>query len=364
MLDLVGVGLSKQERDLLLRPHVGGVIFFARNFASRQQITALSAEITELRPDLLLAVDQEGGRVQRLREGYSLLPPMQALGDFYWRDEEAGGDLLHEAGWLMAVEVIASGIDFSFAPVLDLDRDHCSVIADRAFADEPALAVQAIQCFIDGMHEAGMAATGKHFPGHGGVLADSHLETPMDPRDMAALRCHDLQPFKQLASSLQGIMPAHIVFPNIDDQAVGFSDYWLQEILRGDLAFEGVIFSDDLSMKGADVAGGYPQKARLALAAGCDMVLVCNNPGGALEVLEFLETQAETLSGTQPATQINSADLGSTTEEGAEKKPGAVALSTMKAKRTWSWSELEQSARRQRVIDDLKPFNIGRSVLK
>lgn len=335
MLDLIGTELSNEERDLLLRPGVGGVIFFTRNFTSRDQITALSAEINALRPALLLAVDQEGGRVQRLREGYSLLPPMQVLGDWYRRDEEEGGQLLHDCGWLMAAEVIASGIDFSFAPVLDLDRDHCQVIANRAFGDEPVLASRAIQCFIDGMHEAGMAATGKHFPGHGGVVGDSHLETPVAPWDLETLREHDLQPFKLLASSLQAVMPAHIVFPNVDDQAVGFSTFWLQEILRKELDFRGVIFSDDLSMKGADLAGGYQQKAALALAAGCDMVLVCNNREGALSVLEFLEAR-ETNHGVSELAMNN--------------------LSAMKARGRWTWSELETSARRQRIIETLKPM--------
>ncbi len=333
MLDLDGTELSKDERDLLLRPAVGGVIFFARNFVSRDQITNLSAEIHALRPTLLLAVDQEGGRVQRLREGYSLIPPMQVLGDLYRRDEDGGSQLLHDCGWLMAAEVIASGIDFSFAPVLDLDRDRCQVIANRAFADEPALAIRAIQHFIDGMHEAGMAATGKHFPGHGGVVGDSHLETPVDSRNLEALREHDLQPFKALAPSLQAVMPAHIVFSNVDAQTVGFSGFWLQEILRKELGFQGLIFSDDLSMKGADVAGGYQRKADLALAAGCDMVLVCNNRGGALSVLEFLE-----------ARRVHGDIPPSTTD----------IFCGMKPRRSWAWSELEGSARRQGIIESLK----------
>lgn len=327
MLDLMGIELSDEERDLLLRPEVGGVIFFARNIVSRQQITDLATEIAELRPSLLLAVDQEGGRVQRLKEGYSRLPPMQVLGDYYLREEVAGSQLLHDVGWLMAVEVIASGMDFSFAPVLDLDRNRCGVISDRSFGDDPGRASAAIQFFIDGMHEAGMAATGKHFPGHGGVVGDSHLETPCDKRDLASLRKHDLQPFKMLAPSLQGMMPAHIIFPNISAQAVGFSPYWLQEILRTELGFEGVIFSDDLSMKGADVAGTYQQKAATALAAGCDMVLVCNNREGALSVLDFL----------------------SSSEPGMNGKP----LANMKAQRAWTWTALERSARRQSLIDTL-----------
>ncbi len=328
MLDLDGTVLSNEERELLLRPEVGGVIFFTRNFESRQQISELTAAVTELRPTLLLAVDQEGGRVQRLREGYSLLPPMQALGDFYREDEIAGSQLLRDTGWLMAAEIIASGLDFSFAPVLDLDRNHCAVIADRSFGNEPELAFRAIKLFIDGMHEAGMAATGKHFPGHGGVVGDSHLQTPEDSRSIDVLRDHDLRPFELLASSLQAMMPAHIVFSAIDDQAVGFSHYWLQDVLRCELGFRGVIFSDDLSMKGADLIGGYRQKAAAALAAGCDMVLVCNNRAGALAVLDYLAEQgpAEGLSG----------------------------LSAMKATRSWSWSALARDARHEDTVDRLR----------
>ncbi|RLA47557.1 MAG: beta-N-acetylhexosaminidase [Gammaproteobacteria bacterium] len=327
MLDLVGAELSSEERHLLLRPEVGGVIFFARNFLSRQQLAGLTAEISELRPELLLAVDQEGGRVQRMREGYSSLPAMQVLGDFYKKDEIAGSRLLRDTGWLMATEVIASGLDFSFAPVLDLDRTHCQVIGDRSFGDDPRLVSQAIKFFIEGMHEAGMAATGKHFPGHGGVPGDSHLETPCDKRDLPTLRDHDLQPFKILAPHLQAIMPAHIVFSNVDEQAVGFSRFWLQEVLRGELGFQGVVFSDDLSMKGADMVGGFKEKAAAALTAGCDMVLVCNNRAGALEVVNDL------------ALQDHSADR--------------VDLSTMKAKSVWTWATLEQNDRREATVDFL-----------
>ncbi len=326
MLDLSGTELSSEERELLLEPAVGGVIFFARNFTSRAQFCELTAAVDELRPALLLAVDQEGGRVQRLREGYTRLPAMQQLGDLYRKDAAAGSRLLHEVGWLMAAEVIASGLDFSFAPVLDLDRSHCAVIADRAFSDEPQRAVRAIGHFIDGMHDAGMAATGKHFPGHGGVSADSHLETPRDSRDLKVLREHDLLPFQALAPRLQGIMPAHIVFPSIDKEAVGFSRFWLQDVLRAELNYSGVIFSDDLSMKGADVAGSYAQKAAAALAAGCDMILVCNNRAGAREVLDFLATH-------HPLEPCR--------------------LATMHAQRGWTWQELEQSSRRQAVIDVL-----------
>ena len=288
MLDLEGLVLTPDEEHFLRHPGVGGVIFFSRNFSSRKQMMELVAQIRDIRPELLLCVDQEGGRVQRFREGFTRIPPMQILGDLL-----PGGDalqLLRDTGWLMASELLASGIDFSFAPVLDVDREGCEVIADRSFSDDPICLVQAAGAFIAGMHEAGMAATGKHFPGHGGVRADSHLETPYDQRSLQALRDRDLRPFVELSNTLDAVMPAHIVFPNIDDNAVGFSRFWLQTVLRDELQFEGVIFSDDLSMKGADIAGSYAQKADSALQAGCDMVLVCNSRPGALEVLDFLES--------------------------------------------------------------------------
>ncbi len=300
MLDLDGLTLTTDEVALIQNPWVGGVIFFARNFENREQIMGLVGEIRVLRPQLLLCVDQEGGRVQRFREGFSRLPPMQLLGDRLCEGEADAEALLQDTGWLMASELLACGIDFSFAPVLDVDRTQCEVIADRSFSDTPEQAIHAARAFIKGMHEAGMAATGKHFPGHGGVRADSHLETPYDNRSLEALRSRDLLPFIHLSSEMDAVMPAHIIFPSIDSDAVGFSRFWLQTILRNELQFDGVIFSDDLSMKGADVAGSYADKARCALQAGCDMVLVCNNRQGAREVLDYLE-----LSGVEPSSRLS-----------------------------------------------------------
>lgn len=280
---------------------------------------ALTAEVSALRPELLLAIDQEGGRVQRLREGYTILPPMQRLGTLFTEDSSRGTELLHNTGWLLAVEMIASGLDFSFAPVLDLDSSHCEVIANRSFSLDPTIASAAAGFFIEGMAEAGMAATGKHFPGHGGVTADSHLEIPYDLRSLEQLQARDLLPFKALSRKLQGIMPAHIVFPEVDSKAVGFSSYWLQKILRGQLTFDGVIFSDDLSMKGADQLGTYAEKAEAALGAGCDMVLVCNNRQGALAVLDFLQGSAERVS--------------------------SPRLPSMKSQKQWQWTELVKDSR-------------------
>jgi beta-N-acetylhexosaminidase len=292
MLDLAGTELTAEERKLLQSPQVGGVILFARNISCREQVTALNAQIRQASDSLLIAVDQEGGRVQRLRDGFTALPPMQVLGDTVTQNLHTGLQLVRDTGWLMASEVLACGFDISFAPVLDVDRDTSSIIGDRAFADQPETVTTLAQAFIEGMHEAGMAATGKHFPGHGGIVADSHLEAPVDNRSWQQLLERDLQPFAALAKVLNGVMPAHITFPAIDAHSVGFSAFWLQQVLRQQLGFEGVIFSDDLSMKGADVAGSYTDKAQQALDAGCDMILVCNCPEGALEVLNMMERQS------------------------------------------------------------------------
>ncbi|MGV6806961.1 MAG: beta-N-acetylhexosaminidase [bacterium] len=293
MLDLEGCALDDDEIRLIASPMVGGIIFFARNFESAEQISRLVSDIRDVRPELLICVDQEGGRVQRFKEGFTRLPPMQVLGDLFDESDDDAAAITRDTGWLMASELIACGLDFSFAPVLDVDRSTCEVIANRSFGDSPERVIKAAGQFIAGMAEAGMAATGKHFPGHGGVTVDSHLATPYDQRDLAAIQARDMRPFKTLAAELRGIMPAHMVLPNIDDHSVGFSRYWLQEVLRGELNFQGVIFSDDLSMKGADVVGGYTDKARAALEAGCDMILVCNNREGALKVLQFLEQAQE-----------------------------------------------------------------------
>ncbi len=327
MLDLAGTALAEDEVELLQNPQVGGVILFARNVESRQQVEALVAQIRAVAPHLLIAVDQEGGRVQRFRDDFSPLPAMQKLGDLTARDREAGLALCRDSGWLMASEVIACGLDISFAPVLDVDRDTSSIIGDRAFSDQPQRVIDTAAAFIEGMNEAGMAATGKHFPGHGGIFADSHLEAPLDQRDWQQLWEHDLRPFVALCPVLGGIMPAHITFPAIDPDSVGFSNFWLREILRDKLGFNGVIFSDDLTMKGADVAGGYQRKAELALQAGCDMILVCNDRSGALEVLDYMT---------------------------AEKISGSERIAAMHRTKSIAWLELENDARRVDTIARLK----------
>lgn len=290
MIDLPGIELTDADRARLLHPATGGVILFSRNFASPQQVYRLVREIHELRsPHLLIAVDQEGGRVQRFREGFTRLPPAAAFACRCGDDLRAARHAAHELGWLMAAELRAVGVDFSFAPVLDLDLGLSSVIGDRAFSASPDVVSQLAGAWMLGAREAGMVSVGKHFPGHGGVVADSHLDLPIDGRRIDDLLEQDLQPFTRLIDNgLEGIMPAHVIYAACDAEPAGFSHFWLQEILRGRLHFQGVIFSDDLSMAAAEHAGCYAGRARAALAAGCDMVLVCNNPDGAQEVLDEL----------------------------------------------------------------------------
>ncbi len=290
MADLEGLALSDTERRRLLHPQCGGVILFARNYESPEQLRALVAEIHALRqPRLIVAVDQEGGRVQRFREGFQSLPPLGRLGDLYDRDEPRAIELSETLGWLMAAELRHYGIDISFAPVLDLGHSHSSVIGDRAFHLRPDAIARLGNAWIRGMTRAGMEAVGKHFPGHGSVRGDSHHELPFDRRELATIERHDLVPFRRvIRTHLAGIMMAHVIYERVDARPAGYSPVWIRQILRGDLGFEGAVFSDDLSMSGAQSVGGYPERARAALDAGCDMLLVCNNPDGADEVLEAL----------------------------------------------------------------------------
>ncbi|MGJ7457365.1 beta-N-acetylhexosaminidase [Halomonas sp. RA08-2] len=285
MLDLEGIALTPEERQLLARPEVGGVILFTRNTESAEQVRELSHAIRSVRPELLLAIDQEGGRVQRLRQGVTRLPAMARLAAGLATQPEVTRRLCQDAGWLLGMEMAACGLDLSFAPVLDVDDGTSSVIGDRSLSADPEIVAALGGAFIDGLHEAGMVAVGKHFPGHGGVAADSHLELPVDPRPLDALRARDLVPFARLAGRLNGIMPAHVVYSDFDPRPAGFSPAWLG-LLRQSLGFKGVIFSDDLSMAGAASAGRPGERALAALNAGCDMLLVCNDRAAALEVID------------------------------------------------------------------------------
>jgi beta-N-acetylhexosaminidase len=291
MLDIAGLRLAAEEEDRLCHPSVGGVILFARNFESPAQLVALTTELRALRhPELLIAVDHEGGRVQRFQQGFTRIPPMRVLGETRERDPRRAQALAEAMGYVIAAELLAHGVDFSFAPVLDVDFGSSSVIGDRAFSDEPEGIAELAGGFIAGLAAGGAAAVAKHFPGHGYVKADSHLEVPVDDREFRDIEAADLVPYRDLIRrGLGGIMPAHVIYPKVDSRPAGFSPVWLKEVLRGRLGFGGMILSDDLSMEGASVAGGVVERAQAALAAGCDMVLVCNAPQAAARVIDGLK---------------------------------------------------------------------------
>lgn len=296
MVDLVGLELTEREKNLLQHPLVGGVILFSRNYHSPQQIASLTADIHQLRqPHLLIAVDHEGGRVQRFREGFTRLPAAGSFRDLYQHDSLQALKIVETTGWLMAAELRAVGVDFSFAPVLDLDYGVSEVIGDRAFEKNAEDVSHLAAAYVKGMKQARMAAVGKHFPGHGAVTVDSHLGLPTDTRDFDAIWQADIQPFKRLHEVLAGIMPAHIVYEACDPLPAGFSSFWLQQILRDKLQFQGAIFSDDLSMQGAAIMGDSTARAEAALAAGCDMVLVCNQPAEVESVLDNLKCETNPL---------------------------------------------------------------------
>ncbi|MCO5787498.1 beta-N-acetylhexosaminidase [Pseudomonas sp. G11-1] len=282
MLDLAGTWLTPEDRQLLRQPEVGGMILFARNTESPAQVRELVRSIRAVRPDMLIAIDQEGGRVQRLRRDVLRLPALGRIAGCAAAEQE---QLAEAAAWLMATEMLACGIDISFAPVLDLDYGRSQVIGDRSLGGDPQQVSRLGQAYIQGLRQAGMAATGKHFPGHGWAEADSHFDLPVDERSEATIRESDLQPFAALAPLLDGIMPAHVVYPAVDSLPAGFSRRWLQDILRAELGFRGVIFSDDLTMAGAHAVGGMAERVDAALASGCDMLLVCNDRAAAEQAL-------------------------------------------------------------------------------
>ncbi len=285
VIDVPGLRLTKTDRQRLKHPLVGGVILFGRNWQDRSQLSALCADIKKVRRDLLICVDHEGGRVQRFRTGgFTHLPPMRALGELWLKDALAATNAATACGYVLASELRACGVDFSFTPVLDLDFGASGVIGDRAFARDPRMVAMLAKSLMHGLLQAGMANCGKHFPGHGFVKADSHTDTPVDRRSLKAILADDAAPYDWLNTTLTAVMPAHVIYPKVDARPAGFSEKWLNYILRGQLGFGGAVFSDDLSMAGARVIDGvqvsYAQAAVAALNAGCDMVLLCNQSVG------------------------------------------------------------------------------------
>ena len=282
MIDVAGLELTDAERERLSQPLVGGVILFKHNYRDTQQLAALCAAIHGLRsPALPIAIDHEGGRVQRCREGFTHVPPMRRLGELWDTDPAAARRAAADLGYLLAAELRACGVDYSFTPVLDLDWGPSGVIGDRAFHKNPQAVAELAGELIAGLRAAGMGCCGKHFPGHGWVAADSHLAIPVDERSLAEME-PDLTPYRRL--KLDGVMPAHVIYPKVDPRPAGFSPVWLEK-LRKEFKFDGVIFSDDLSMEGAAFAGNMVQRAEAAWAAGCDMLLICNAPDAVADVL-------------------------------------------------------------------------------
>jgi len=291
VVDVVGTALTEEDLARIRHPAAGAVILFARNYENPEQLIALCDDIKRQRePELPICVDHEGGRVQRFREGFTAIPPMRTLGKFWDRDRPLGRELATSIGYVIAAELGSHGVDFTFAPVLDLDYGGSSVIGDRALHFDPTAVGALGACLVRGLAEGGSAAVAKHFPGHGYAEADSHVAVPKDDRAFNQILAKDVLPYKAvIEAGVAAVMPAHVIYPQVDAEPAGYSRRWLQEVLRGKLGFQGLVFSDDLSMEGAAVAGGPPERARAALAAGCDMVLLCNNPKGLDELLESLK---------------------------------------------------------------------------
>lgn len=294
MPDVDGQDLNAEDREILQHPLVGGLILFSRNYDNPKQLADLIRQIREVRPHALISVDHEGGRVQRFRDGFTDIPPMASLGRMYAERPETALAAARQCGWLLASELLAYGIDLAFAPVLDLDFGVSAVIGDRAFHQQPEEAGRLAAALAAGMREAGMAATGKHFPGHGAIEADSHHALPVDERPLAEIMATDVLPYRQLIrEGLESIMPAHVQYTQVDELPAGFSTRWIKDILRDELGFAGAVFSDDLSMAGAEFAGDYTARANAAISAGCDVLLVCNNRAGAVQVLDQLPQREE-----------------------------------------------------------------------
>jgi beta-N-acetylhexosaminidase len=338
MIDVQGTSLTQEDRDLLANPLVGGLILFTRNFASIEQLEELIRDARSVRtPPLLIGVDHEGGRVQRFRKEFTVMPSMRTIGREFDIDQAAGKQLARQCGWLLAAELRAVGVDISFAPVVDLDYGVSSVIGDRAFHKDPRVVAELAIAFLSGMRDAGMIGTAKHFPGHGAVAPDSHVAMPVDRRELVDLD-KDLYPYQRLIDNgLASIMAAHVVFSAVDPLPAGFSRRWLQDELRGRMGFTGAIFSDDLNMAGAGIVGDVPERVRAALQAGCDMVPVCNNRQGVLQVIESLRGSED------PVSQVRLARLH-----------GKPAQDRLALRRTDDWLACERSVKASMERPDLK----------
>jgi beta-N-acetylhexosaminidase len=334
IIDLEGTVLTAEERERLIHPQAGGAVLFTRNFQSPEQLDSLVRELHGLRdPQLIVTVDHEGGRVQRFHEGFTRLPPAGVLGERYDRNPREGLALAEQSGWVMAAELRTLGVDLSFAPVLDLNRGISGVIGDRAYHRDPEVVSELARAVMRGMKSAGMSAVGKHFPGHGAVREDSHLTLPVDHRPLEDILAEDIVPFERMVYyGIAGMMPAHVVFDRVDSRPAGFSRFWLQEILRQRLGFQGIIISDDLSMAGAESMGDFGDRTRAALEAGCDMVLICNHPEGAAQALERLEGY------NNPASQLRLARLHGR---------GGLATGELRANDHWR----QASARLSSLVD-------------
>ena len=344
-LDVVGLELNVEDHRRILDPLTGGVILFGRNFTNRKQLTKLTADIKKLRPDILISIDHEGGRVQRCKtDGFTHLPAMRQLGKL-WGIKSKSTHAAESAalamaaatscGYILASELRACGVDFSFTPVLDLDFGRSGVIGDRSFSRDPQIVFALAKSLNEGLRLADMANCGKHFPGHGWTEADSHVAIPVDERPLKEILNEDTKPYEWLDLSLAAVMPAHVIYPKVDKNPAGFSKIWLHSILRQELGFEGVIFSDDLSMEGASVAGSVVKGAELALNAGCDAVLICNRPDLADQLLAKLKiTQAKQ---SESAIRLN------------RLMPKSTAL---------SWDELQENAEYQHAQGLLRQFNL------
>ena len=338
MIDVQGTSLTQEDRELLANPLVGGLILFTRNFATIEQLEELIREARSVRsPPLLIGVDHEGGRVQRFRKEFTVMPSMRTIGRQYDMDETLGRQLARQCGWLLAAELRSVGVDISFAPVVDLDYGVSSVIGDRAFHKDPRVVAELALAFLNGMRDAGMAGTAKHFPGHGAVAPDSHVAMPVDRRELADMD-EDLYPYQRLIDNgLASIMAAHVVFSAVDPLPAGFSRRWLQGELRGRMGFTGAIFSDDLNMAGAGIVGDMPERVRAALAAGCDMVPCCNNRQGVLQVIESLRGSED------PVSQIRLARLH-----------GKQTVDRLALRQTSDWQACERSVKASMERPDLK----------